>query len=119
MSERRRYSGGCHCGQVRFEVTTELAQVMQCNCSICSKKGFLLSFVPESDFTLGSGQDALSEYRFNRHAVAHLFCKTCGIQSFGRGKGRDGSSMIALNVRCLDDVDVAKLAITEVDGKQL
>jgi hypothetical protein len=101
---------------VTFEATTDLASVMECNCSHCSKKGFLLTFVPADAFTLNGGEDALTEYRFNKKHIQHLFCATCGVQSFGRGRGPDGTEMVAVNVRCLDGVDPKSLAITPVDG---
>jgi hypothetical protein len=117
VSEANKHTGSCHCGRVRYEVTTDLAKVMECNCSHCSRKGFLLHFVSPEQFVLISGEDQLTEYKFNRMAISHLFCKTCGVQSFGRGKRRDGTLMIAVNVRCLPDVDPKALTITQVDGK--
>jgi hypothetical protein len=117
MAERKTYQGGCHCGAVAYEVETDLASVMECNCSHCSKKGFLLSFVPAAQFKLLAGEDALTEYRFHKKQIAHVFCPTCGVQSFGRGKGPDGAEMRMINVRCLEGVDPATLTITQVDGK--
>ena len=81
MPEASERQGGCHCGAVRYTVTTDLAQVIECNCSHCAKKGFLLTFVPQDRFTLASGEDSLTEYRFNTHKIAHLFCKVCGVQA--------------------------------------
>ena len=121
MTESKTYTGGCHCGAVRYEVALDLsAPVMECNCSHCAKKGFLLAFAPAEAFTLASGEGALSEYRFNSKTIRHLFCATCGVQSFGRGvPPGGGAEMAAINVRCLDDVDPATLTITPVDGKSL
>jgi hypothetical protein len=119
MPEMKTYTGGCHCGEVRFEVQTDLAQVVTCNCSICSKKGLLLIFVPADRFSL-RGEDALTEYRFNRHSIRHLFCAKCGTQSFARGIAPSSQTeTIAVNVRCLDDVDVGALAPTPFDGRSL
>jgi hypothetical protein len=115
--ETKTHVGGCHCGKVRYEVETGLEKVISCNCSHCSKKGFLLTFVPAGRFRLLSGADDLAEYRFNKKAIAHLFCKTCGVQSFGRGSDQNGNEVIAVNVRCLDDVDIDALEIAKVDGK--
>jgi hypothetical protein len=115
--EEKTYTGGCHCGKVRYEVTTNLAPVVACNCSICSKKGYLLTFVPAEKFKLLSGEDSLTDYQFNKRVIHHLFCSTCGIQSFGRGTSRDGKDTRSINVRCLDDVDPKALDITEFDGK--
>lgn len=119
MSEMKTYTGGCHCGNVRFEVQASLSPVISCNCSICAKTGSLLAFAPAAAFELQKGEEALSDYQFNKKTVHHLFCKTCGVRPFGRGKGPDGSEVIALNVRCLDDVDPSKLTLTPYDGKSL
>jgi hypothetical protein len=117
MAEAKAYTGGCHCGKVRFEVKTDLARVIACNCSICSKAGWLLAFVPAEQFTLLSGGDVLSDYQFGKKRIHHLFCPTCGVHSFARGVGPDGREMRAVNVRCLENVDVDALAITPFDGK--
>lgn len=119
VAEMAKYRGGCHCGGVRYEVETTLEPVMSCNCSICQKRGALLTFVPEAQFTLLSGEDDLTDYQFNKKIVHHLFCSHCGVGSFARGTGPDGSAMIAINVRCLDDVDPAALSPMAIDGKSL
>jgi len=111
------YSGGCHCGKVRYEVETEIAQLMQCNCSICSKRSGLLTFVGKDQFRLLSGGDALTDYQFNKHNIHHLFCSTCGVASFARGTKPDGSEMVAINARCLEGVEVATYPVHQVDGK--
>ncbi len=67
-------SGGCHCGQVRFRVTADLSRVTDCNCSICTKKGFLHLIVPPGQFELVSGADAMTTYRFNTGIARHTFC---------------------------------------------
>ncbi len=112
-----KYQGGCHCKAVRYEVEADLSRTMTCNCSHCSAKGFILSFVPAEKFTLLSGEDSLSEYRFNTKKIAHLFCSVCGTESFARGSDQEGNQTIMINVRCLDDVDLSALHPTEVDGK--
>jgi hypothetical protein len=116
MPEPKKYVGSCHCGAVRYEVETDLARVISCNCSMCSRAGWLLTFVPAEQFTLLSGEDALTDYRFNTHVIAHLFCKVCGVKAFGKGKGPQGE-MRAINVRCLEGLDPESLTITKVDGK--
>ena len=79
------YEGGCHCERVRFRVTADLSRVTECNCSICSKKGFLHLIVPPEAFELLSGKDALTTYRFNTGTAQHTFCAACGIHpSFWR-----------------------------------
>lgn len=115
----KKYTGGCHCGAVRYEVETDLAHTIVCNCSHCEKKGFVLAFVPATHFALLSGEDKLTEYRFNTKKIAHLFCKTCGVQSFGRGVNEKGEATVAINVRCLDDVDLSTLHPSKFDGKKM
>ena len=112
-----KYTGGCHCGAVKYEVEADLSKIIECNCSHCAKKGFLLTFVPRSQFKLLSGEDSLTEYRFNKKTIQHLSCSVCGVQSFGYGAGSDGSEMAAINVRCLDGVDIATLERKPVNGK--
>jgi hypothetical protein len=119
MAEMQTYRGGCHCGRVRYEVETALEPVISCNCSICQKRGAILTFVPAAQFTLLSGEDDLSDYQFNRKIVHHLFCSHCGVGSFARGTAPDGSAMIAVNVRCLGDVEIEALTPTPFDGKSL
>lgn len=109
--------GGCHCGAVRFTAEGDLTNVLECNCSHCSKKGFLLAFVPRSAFTQTAGEGATTEYRFNTHNIAHLFCATCGVQPFGLGKGPDGAEMAAINVRCVDGVDIGALKVSPYNGR--
>jgi len=97
------YEGGCHCGRVRFRVTAELSRVTQCNCSICTKKGFLHLIVPPERFELISGADALTVYRFNTGTARHSFCATCGVAPFY--VPRSDPDKIDVNARCLDGVD--------------
>ena len=109
--------GGCHCGAVRYTVELDpMAEAISCNCSMCGRSGAILSFVTPDKFTLDKGQDNLTDYQFNKHVIHHVFCKTCGIKSFARGQGPKGP-MVAINVRCLDDVDVFKQPRNEFDGK--
>jgi hypothetical protein len=113
------YSGGCHCGKVRFDVTAELGQVISCNCSICTMRGSLLTALKPDQFVLRSGQDNLADYQFYKHVIHHLFCKTCGTQSFSRGTTAKGEERVAINVRCLDNVDLSALKVIPFDGKSL
>ena len=117
MPEMQTYSGGCHCGRVRYQVTTNLEPVLSCNCSICRKRGYLLTFVPRAQFKLLSGERGQTDYLFNRKVVHHLFCSTCGVGAFGTGAAPDGTEMVAVNVRCLDHADLDALTITPFDGK--
>lgn len=113
------YTGGCHCKAVRFEVDIELKDVMECNCSLCSKRGWLLTFVPLSAFRLIQGEDILTDYQFNKKMIHHTFCKVCGTASFGRGSDGKGNDMVAINARCLDDVDLSSLSVTKYNGKDV
>ena len=119
MSNLKTYRGGCHCGSVRFEVQTDLAGVIACNCSICSRVGSILAFVPVDRFQQLAGENAQTDYQFNTKNIHHLFCSTCGVRSFAQGTGPDGQPMVAINVRSLDGVDLDALQVTKVDGKSL
>ena len=119
MAESKTYTGSCHCGNVRYEVQTSLEPLIACNCSICAKSGMVLTFVPQTAFKLISGAGDLTDYQFGKKAIHHLFCKTCGVRSFGRGAAPDGTEMLAINVRCLDGVDVTSLNPAPFDGKSL
>ena len=107
--------GGCHCGRVRFKVTADLDKVTVCNCSICSKKGFLHLIVPPEQFELLSGKDNLATYQFNTGVAKHMFCKTCGIHPFY--VPRSDPDKIDVNARCIDDIDPTALSVNYFDGK--
>jgi hypothetical protein len=111
--------GGCHCGKVRFEAEVDITKGLACNCSICSKRGSILAFVPEDQFKLLSGADAQTEYLFNKHKIRHFFCKTCGILSFATSNMQDGQKMRAINLRSIDGIDIEKINIQMYDGKSI
>jgi hypothetical protein len=117
MPHSKTFTGGCHCGQVRFECTTDLATVTACNCSICTKKGLHFTFLAPKDFQLRAGEDNLKEYLFNKHAIRHQSCIDCGVEVFARGIKPDGTEVVALNVSCIDGIELAKLAMTPIDGR--
>jgi len=109
--------GGCHCGAVRYTAQIDRgASALSCNCSMCGRAGTLLTFVPASRFRLERGEDAITDYQFNKQVIHHLFCKTCGIKSFARGMGKDGPT-VAVNVRCLDGFEKDQFATKEFDGR--
>lgn len=114
-----KHTGSCHCGKVKYEVDMNLQNAISCNCSICMKRGTLLDFVPEAHFKLLTGETDLQDYQFNKKIIHHLFCKTCGVVSFAKGSAPDGTKMIAVNLRCLDNIDLSKLKIQEYDGKNV
>lgn len=113
------YRGGCQCGAVAYEVDADLDSTITCNCSRCQRLGAVLAFAPRDGFELKSGEENLAEYRFNTKKIRHLFCKTCGIESFALGAMPDGSPIAAINVNCLEDVDPRALDSKHVDGKRL
>lgn len=112
---RATYTGGCHCGRVRFRVSGDLSATTLCNCSVCLKKGFVHLIVPPADFELLSGADALTTYEFNTRTAKHTFCNHCGIHSFYRP--RSDPDKVDVNVRCLDDVDPYAVEPHHFDGK--
>ena len=109
------YEGGCHCRRVRFRVTAELTGIADCNCSVCTKKGFLHLIVPPEQFELLSGEDALSTYQFNTGMAKHTFCRHCGIHAFY--VPRSDPDKIDVNVRCLDNVDLGAITVHPFDGR--
>jgi centromere protein V len=111
------HTGGCHCGRVRFEVVAPAKlQVSECNCSICSKSGYLHLIVPADRFRLLTGSDTLTSYSFNTHTAKHLFCSTCGIKSFYVPRSHpDGFSV---NARCLDSGTVEEITIRQSNGRE-
>jgi hypothetical protein len=119
MPVLRTFTGGCHCGLVRFETTLDLDNVVSCNCSICSKKGLVLAFVPAERFALRAGEDQLAEYLFHKKVIRHQFCPVCGVEPFARGNAPNGAATIAVNIRCLDDVDLAAAHVKPFDGRSV
>jgi hypothetical protein len=116
MQEPSTYTGGCHCGAVRFQVRVSRHEAVDCNCSICRKKGFLHLIVPPEDFTLLSGSETLTTYTFNTGIAKHLFCKTCGIHAFYRPRSHPND--FDVNVRCLDGDVLEKFQITPFNGSK-
>ncbi len=114
------YKGGCHCGRIAFEVEGDIAQVIECNCSICSKRGYLLWFVAREQLRLATPEAALSTYTFNKHKIRHRFCAVCGCAPFGEGDGPvKGQAMAAVNARCLEGVDLSAIKRVPYDGRSL
>jgi hypothetical protein len=112
---RQTMDGGCHCGRVRFRVTGDLALTTYCNCSICTKKGILHLIVPSEQFELLAGGDDLTTYKFNTGTAKHTFCRHCGIHPFY--VPRSDPDKIDVNVRCIDDIDLAALSPKSFDGR--
>lgn len=118
---KRSYTGGCHCGAVRYEADLDLSQgTFRCNCSICSKGRAWLAAVPPGGFRLLQGEDALSKYQFNQQRIEHLFCSRCGIKSFAQSTNAQGERMHVVVVSCLDgieDTELAALPVAYLDGR--
>ena len=111
-----KHTGGCHCGQVKFEVQAPAEiKAIECNCSICSKSGFLHLIVPQSHFALLQGWEALTTYTFNTGIAKHLFCKICGVKSFY--VPRSNPEGYSINVRCLETASISKVTVEPFDGK--
>lgn len=115
---KQHYTGSCQCGAVAYEVQADLDKTFTCNCSRCRRLGVVLSFVPAADFRL-TAAGPVTEYLFNKQVIHHMFCPTCGVESYARAAGPDGSDMIAVNVNCLDGVDARALPSQAVDGAGL
>jgi hypothetical protein len=111
------HAGGCHCGRVRFEVLAPARlEVADCNCSICSKVGFLHLIVPKDRFTLISGREALGTYTFNTHVAKHYFCAHCGVKSFY--VPRSHPEGISVNARCIDSDTIESMSVAPFDGRE-
>jgi len=114
-----KYTGSCHCGQVKFEAEGELSGAVACNCSICVRKAALMWFVPRANLRLLTPEEAMTRYTFNKHLIQHCFCKTCGIHPFGEGVAPNGQEMAAINIRCLEGVDIDAIPVKHFDGRAL
>lgn len=113
------YKGSCHCGRVAFEVEGDLNGAMACNCSMCSRKGSLLWFVARDKLRLMTSEADLGAYTFNKRAIQHRFCNTCGIHPYGEGADPNGNRMAAINIRCLEGIDLESVPVQKFDGKSL
>ena len=114
------HKGSCHCGNVAYEFESgPLTEGLECNCSICNRKGAILHFVPAAAFTLKTPREALSSYKFNKQAIDHLFCSNCGVSSFSEGTDPKGNKMAAINLRCVEGVEPADLKRNFFNGRDI
>lgn len=111
------HKGSCHCGRVAIEVEGEIDSGMACNCSMCSRRASLLWFVPRGQLKLATPEDAAATYQFNQHVIRHRFCPNCGIHVFGEGTDPKGNAMAAVNLRCVEGLDLDKVPVTHFDGR--
>jgi len=112
-----KHRGSCHCGQVAFEVQGTIERAMACNCSMCQRKGSLLWFVPREQFTLLTPDANAGTYLFNKHVIRHRFCRICGIHPYAEGQDGKGHAMAAVNVRCIEGIDLDSVPVTHFDGR--
>lgn len=115
MSEVKTHKGSCHCGAVAYEVDTDLEGLVECNCSHCYRKGLVFNFVSPDAFRV-TAEGAQTAYLFNTHKIHHLFCATCGVESFARGLGPNGPT-VAVNIRTLTDIEPFSWTAQRVDGR--
>jgi hypothetical protein len=111
------YQGSCHCGKVAYEVEGDIQGALACNCSMCQRKGSLLWFVPRAQFRLHTPEDAASTYTFNKHVIKHRFCPTCGIHPYAEGVDPKGNPMAAINLRCIEGIDLDAIPVQHFDGR--
>jgi hypothetical protein len=109
------YKGSCHCGRVTFEMEAKLDSLVECNCSICRRRGALWHGVSEQRLRILTGEADLTLYQFNTKTAKHYFCRVCGIHPFVRP--RLDPTRWAVNVRCIDGLDVSKLPVRQFDGE--
>jgi hypothetical protein len=114
-----KYKGSCHCGQVAFEVEGEIKGGLACNCSMCQRKGSLLWFVPREQLRLLTPEDAARTYTFNKHVIKHRFCPRCGMHPYAEAVDPKGRPTAAVNLRCLEDIDLASIPVKHFDGRSL
>ena len=111
------HKGSCHCGAVQFEITSDLAEVTTCDCSLCVKKNALMVKVHEADFKFISTETSASEYRWNTNIARHYFCKACGIYTFHRKQAMP--DYYGINIFCLDDIDPKDIPIRATEGANM
>lgn len=114
-----RYQGSCHCGGIAFEVDGDITGAVACNCSICLRKGTLMWFVPREKLQLTTPAENLRSYTFNKHLIQHRFCPTCGIHPYGEGVDPQGNAMAAVNLRCVDGIDLDAIPVQHFDGRAM
>lgn len=114
-----RYKGSCHCGKLAFEVEGTVDRAMSCNCSMCQRRGSLLWFVPRESLDLLTPEGDAGTYLFNKHLIKHRFCTACGIHGYGEGAAPDGKAMAAVNIRCLEGIDLETVPVSHLDGRSM
>jgi hypothetical protein len=113
------HEGSCHCRRIRFRVEGDIQGVISCNCTICQRNVIQKSFEARENLQLLTTDADASTYAFNKHVIQHRFCPVCGIHPFGEGTDRTGKAMAAINIRCLENIDLDKIPVTPFDGRAL
>lgn len=113
------YKGSCHCGNVAFTIEGTVDGALACNCSICRRKGSLLWFVPRAQLQLTTPDSNAATYVFNKHVIRHRFCPRCGIHPYGEGTDPKGNPIAAVNIRCIEEIDLAAIPVHHYDGRSL
>lgn len=114
------HEGSCHCGGIAFTLDGTVEMGVDCNCSLCRRRGGLLAFFPRAALALRTPESAMSTYTFNAHAIRHHFCPVCGVAPYSEGVDpKSGEPMVAVNLRCLPDVDLGALKIVPFDGASM
>jgi hypothetical protein len=113
------HRASCHCGRVVLEARGDITGVLACNCSMCRRKGSLLWFVPRDQVQLLTPEDAAATYTFHQHVIRHRFCAVCGIHPYGEAPDPKGQLTAAINVRCIDGLDLASIPVQHFDGQSL
>jgi len=111
------YNGSCHCGRVAFQVEGTLTGATSCNCSMCQRKGVLMWFVKRDQLKLQTPDENASTYLFNKHVIKHRFCAQCGVHTYGEGVDPRGVATAAINIRCLEDIDLDSIPVRKFDGR--
>jgi hypothetical protein len=114
-----KYKVSCHCGKVALEFEGDVKEGMACNCSICQRKGSLLTFMPRAAVKWLTPEGAASSYTFNKHRIKHRFCPTCGMQPYAEAQDKNGNPTVAVNVRCIEGIDLASITVKHFDGRAL
>jgi hypothetical protein len=114
-----KYKVSCHCGKVALEFEGDVREGLACNCSICQRKGSLLAFMPYDKLKWLAGEKEAATYTFNRHVIKHRFCPTCGMHTHGEGTDPKGNKTAAVNMRCVEGIDLSTLAVKHFDGRAL
>ena len=113
------YKGSCHCGGISFEVEGEIKSVLQCDCSMCQRKGSLLWFVPREMLKMLTPDSAVKTYTFNKHMIMHRFCPVCGLHPYGESVDPQGNPIAAINIRCLEGIDIAAIPVHNYAGRSI